>query len=281
MFVPSGLSARHFLHLCDMKGAAMTNFYEYIANGDKDLENKTSKPESVVQDQDTVIGDAMCHASQIIYDCAYNIANCINENNQSAIDIQELQKAERALCYMEGVVFGLAMDDKRELWYMTELNRCMASIEMSRENGFQSQIYLPQPPWDVLEFDELHCRNNPVTFLRIDLSRTPRKEYVDMRKEEFAKDPHYRYLFEKGILDPLKFPEAHVTPKVSVPDADEPAPAEDEKNTEDDSQSVLNLRNLYRQSKINKGQYIGGLATLVATGLISKSEFSRLKAAAN
>lgn len=49
---------------------------------------------------------------------------------------------------------------------------------------------------------------------------------------------------------------------------------------EDDSVGVLNLRNLYRQNKIDKGQYIGGLATLVATGLITKSEFTRLKAAA-
>ena len=51
--------------------------------------------------------------------------------------------------------------------------------------------------------------------------------------------------------------------------------------TEDDSSSVLALRNLFRQSRINKEQYIGGLATLVATGLISKSEFTRLKSAAN
>lgn len=47
---------------------------------------------------------------------------------------------------------------------------------------------------------------------------------------------------------------------------------------EDDSPSALNLRNLYRGGKIGKDQYIGGLATLVATGLISKSEFTRLKA---
>ena len=54
-----------------------------------------------------------------------------------------------------------------------------------------------------------------------------------------------------------------------------------ENNTEDDSPSVLNLRNLFRQNKIDKSQYVGGLATLVATGLITKSEFTRLKAAAN
>lgn len=55
----------------------------------------------------------------------------------------------------------------------------------------------------------------------------------------------------------------------------------EEKPIEDDSPSVLSLRNLFRQNKINKSQYVGGLATLVATGLISKSEFTRLKTAAN
>lgn len=53
------------------------------------------------------------------------------------------------------------------------------------------------------------------------------------------------------------------------------------KGVGDDSAGVLNLRNLYRQNRIDKSQYIGGLATLVATGLITKSEFTRLKAAAN
>ena len=53
------------------------------------------------------------------------------------------------------------------------------------------------------------------------------------------------------------------------------------RETEDDSPSVLSLRNLLRHNKINKSQYVGGLATLVATGLISKQEFTRLKAAAN
>ena len=53
------------------------------------------------------------------------------------------------------------------------------------------------------------------------------------------------------------------------------------KQSEDDSPSVLSLRNLFRQSKIDKSQYIAGLATLVATGLISKSEFTRLKSSAN
>lgn len=50
-----------------------------------------------------------------------------------------------------------------------------------------------------------------------------------------------------------------------------------ENEVNDDSQSVLNLRNLLRGGRIDKSQYISGLATLVATGLISKSDFTRLK----
>lgn len=49
----------------------------------------------------------------------------------------------------------------------------------------------------------------------------------------------------------------------------------------DDSQGVLNLRNLLRQGKINKEQYVGSLASLVAMGLIPKAEFTRLKYAIN
>ena len=56
---------------------------------------------------------------------------------------------------------------------------------------------------------------------------------------------------------------------------------DNQKDVKDDSPSVQSLRNLFRQNRIDKSQYIGGLATLVATGLISKSEFTRLKTAAN
>ena len=260
----------------------MSSFYEYMAKGSKEGNANLQPQEAVAQDQDTVIGDAMCHASQMIYDVASDIAACINEDNQAAIPMERLREAERALCYMEGVVFGLAMDDKAMMWYMTELARCIASIEQSKEQGFQTQIYVPPvKPCDLFGFDEVHCRNNPVTFLRISLKR-PNEEYVKAMKEDLAKDPNSKYLFEKGILDPFKFPGAPVPPPI---DADSPPEtAKDsgaDKKTEDDSQSVLNLRNLFRHNKIDKSQYIGGLATLVATGLISKSEFTRLKTAAN
>lgn len=261
----------------------MSSYFEYVANGDKDAEQKPQPQEAVVQDQDTVIGDAMCHASQLIYDCAWNIANCINENNQAAINLKQLQEAEKALCYMEGVDFGLAMDDKSMLWYMCELEKCIASIEQSKDNGFQTQIYLPSvKPWDLFEFDEVHCRNNPVTFLHIDPRFRPSREIEESLKRDLAEDKAFKYLFEKGILDPHKFPGAPLPEPGKV--EEEPLPQKDsgsEKKTEDDSQSVMNLRNLYRHNKIDKTQYIGGLATLVATGLISKSEFTRLKAAAN
>lgn len=61
---------------------------------------------------------------------------------------------------------------------------------------------------------------------------------------------------------------------------DEVDETSDEKEVKDDSPWVQNLRNLYRASRINKEQYVGGLATLVATGMISKAEFTRLKKAA-
>lgn len=56
------------------------------------------------------------------------------------------------------------------------------------------------------------------------------------------------------------------------------SPPEDEKEVTDDKSSVLGLRNLLREGKINKSQFVGGLGALVATGLISKAEFTRLKA---
>lgn len=49
--------------------------------------------------------------------------------------------------------------------------------------------------------------------------------------------------------------------------------------TEDDLPSVTNLRNLFRNGKINKSQYVGSLATMLAAGLISKSQFTRLREA--
>jgi hypothetical protein len=261
----------------------MSNFYNFQANGDKDVEENPQPQETVVQDQDSVIGDAMCEAAHLIYTVAQTIANCINEDNQAAIPIDKLREAERAFCYMEGVVFGLAMDRPEEKWYMTELAKCLATIEQSKENGFQTQIYLPPvKPWDLLGYDEMKLRLSPdsMCFLRIRFRR-PSEEYVKACKEELVKDPSCKYLFEKGILDPFDFPGAPLPEVVEPEVVEEKVVDVADKKVADDSSSVLNLRNLLRQNKIDKSQYIGGLATLVATGLISKSEFTRLKAAAS
>ena len=96
----------------------MSSYFEYLANGGADVEVSPQPQATVAMDQDTVIGDAMCHASQKIYDCAVEVAACINENNQGAIPLDKIKEAELALCYMEGVDFGLAMDDKSMRWYM-------------------------------------------------------------------------------------------------------------------------------------------------------------------
>lgn len=78
--------------------------------------------------------------------------------------------------------------------------------------------------------------------------------------------------------------------KVPIPTTDKELPSaliealeksEEEALVEDASANALGLRNLFRQGKIGKDQYIAGLATLVAAGAISKSEFTGLKASAN
>ena len=75
-------------------------------------EEKTEQnQEKTALDQDTVIGDAMCEASLLFYEAANQIARCISENAQCCIDNALLRKAELALAYMQGVSFGLAMDD--------------------------------------------------------------------------------------------------------------------------------------------------------------------------
>ena len=254
-------------------------------------------------DQDTVIGDAMCEASQLFYEAANQIARCINENAQCCIDNALLRKAELALVYMQGVVFGLAMDDAVQKWYLTEMEKSMASILNSQALAYQTQIYVPPAPGPLMGFDEIRCSGH-TTFLHcLHNNRPPNAEYVKSVKEDIVKDSRLKYLFEKGLLDPTKFDGVFekYPDLAEAPVVEEPLPAEDkapkadedktippsgilqmreeeEKSTEDDNVSVLNLRNLFRGGKINKNQYVGGLATLVATGLITKSEFTRLKA---
>ena len=266
-----------------------------------EIEQKQDESKAVF-DQDTVIGDAMCEASQLFYEAANQIARCISENAQCCIDNSLLRKAELALAYMQGVDFGLAMDDKVQKWYLTEMEKSMASILNSQALAYQPQIYVPPAPGPIMGFDEIRT-SGKYTFLDcLFNNRAPSKNYVNSVKQDILKDKGLKYLFKKGILDPHDFDGVYeVYPELAKVEA--PIPAEDkapksdggkklpieaiialkedadEKEAEDDNSSVLNLRNLFRGGKIDKSQFIGGLATLVATGLISKAEFTRLKSA--
>ena len=255
-----------------------------------------------VQDQDTVIGDAMVEAAQLFYEAANDIARCISENAQCCIDNALLRKAELALAYMQGVAFGLALDDKVQKWYLGEMEKSMATIRDSRDMAFQNQIYVPPRPSEVLEFDEYRVSGRQ-TFLHCLFGGQPSPSYLKGLQKDIVKDKNLKYLFEKGILDPTKFEGVFekYPDLAEVPIVEAPLPAEDkspnatstnvippsgilqmreekENVAEDDSASATKLRNLLRQGRIDASQYLGALATLVATGLISKGEFSRLKA---
>ena len=183
-----------------------------------------------------------------------------------------------------------------------EMEKSMASIKNSQALAFQPQICVPPPPGPLMGFDGMKCSGH-WTFLRcLRNGQAPNSEYERSVKEDIVKDDRLKYLFEKGLLDPTKFdgvfekyPDLAPTSELDEPkSAEDKAPKsgitqtippsgilqmreEEGKSAEDDNASVLNLRNLLRGGKINKSQYIGGLATLVATGLITKSEFTRLK----
>lgn len=285
----------------------MSSYFEYVANGDKDAEQKPQPQEAVVQDQDTVIGDAMVETSQLFYETASEIANCISENCQETIDCEKLRRAAIALAYMEGVDFGLAMDDKVEKWYLLEMRKSMSTILESQRNAFQTQIYVPIAPWQVMNYDQYKCEGK-TSFIHALSNRQPQKKWIEDAKKEIMEDKHLKHrlqiMAEKEYSELFDvFPEldrpppkSNIDEKVALPASEIAATIEVEDNAvkkrvdqvgesenvvTDDSQSVLSLRNLYRHNKIDKTQYIGGLATLVATGLISKSEFTRLKAAAN
>lgn len=298
----------------------MSSFFEFQANGNKDAEENRQPQEAVVQDQDTVIGDAMVETSQLFYETAREIAACISENCQETIDCEKIRRAAIALAYMEGVDFGLAMDDKIEKWYLLEMKKSMSTILESQRNAFQTQIYVPIAPWQVMNYDQFKCEGKTM-FIHALSNRQPQQKWIDDAKKEIMKDARlkrhlqamaekeYSDLFDvfpeldrpppkKAIEEEVELPASEIAVIVDVEDkavkkgdrhflsAEElekraKQADESENVVSDDSQSVMNLRNLFRQNKIDKSQYIGGLATLVATGLISKSEFTRLKAASN
>lgn len=174
--------------------------------------------QAVAQDQDTVIGDALISAAQIVYDMATAVARKIAENAQYAIDLDEIHKAELALAYMQGVDFGLAMDVKDHLVYLAYMEKCLASVRKSRDAGFQFQIYVPPNPFEFLGADEDHCRAVGITFIHA-LSKCP-------PSEKFIKELEDEALIDKG-LDPNKFiqskddPECLVHAPLNGPDPDD------------------------------------------------------------
>lgn len=260
----------------------MSNFFEFQANGDSGIKETVPAHETIVQDQDTVIGDAMVETSQLFYETAKEIADCINENCQAAIDCEKIRRAAIALAYMEGVDFGLAMDDEIQKWYLLEMKKSMSTILASQQNAFQTQIYVPIAPWMVMNYDQCKCMGK-TGFIHALSSQQPQQKFIDSAKKEIMDNKILRQHLQK--MAETEYAELFDV----FPELDRPPPTpekaddakSDDKSAEDDSVGVLNLRNLYRQNKIDKSQYIGGLATLVATGLISKAEFTRLKTAAS
>ena len=232
-----------------------------------------SGQDTVVQDQDTAISDAMCVSAQLFYDCASQISLCIAENAQCCIDNDLLHKAELALAFMQGVDFGLALDDKVQEMYLAEMEKSMASIKNSQRLAYQPMIYVPPEPSRIIGFD----------------ANRARKLTIDSLLPQALKsvNPNNRHILEShSVTKPIpKEPQKQVEDKSDTPALPPSAilqmREEKEKHAEDDSMPVLNLRNLFRQNKIDKNQFVGGLATLVATGLISKSDYTRLKATAN
>lgn len=250
------------------------------------MSDTTDKREKTVLDQDTVIGDAMVRASQLFYEVANQIATCINENCQEAIDCEKLQQAALALAYMQGVDFGLAMDDKVMKWYLAEMEKSMATILASRRNAFQTQIYVPPSPSRVMDFDEFRVSGDTM-FIHSLNTKPPKQSTIEQLKKEVMEDKNCKRMLQRiaeegydelfNIFTDLERP-APVQDVGPNPTAKDTPIAPAEQKAEDDSPSALNLRNLFRGGKIDKSQFVSGLATLVATGLITKSEFTRLKA---
>lgn len=163
--------------------ANVPNFLDYQIGKVKAEEPKAA----VAQDQDTVIGDALCHAAQIVYDVANQIARCIADNAQYAIDLKELHKAELAVAYMQGVDFGLAMDVKRDKTYLAYMEKCMASIRKSKEAGFQLQVFVPPRPADFIGYDENHCRAHIGLFLHALSDCPPTEKHIKDLEDEMYK----------------------------------------------------------------------------------------------
>lgn len=265
-----------------------SNFFEFLANGVEGSAD-ASVQDKVVQDQDTVVSDAMVETADLFYKMASSLQSDIDNHRQESIDIGRIHRAQQALAFMEGVSFGLALDNKIDKWYLLEMRKSMATIIESWDNAFKFQIYVPPSPSYIFGYDDIKV-DGKCYFLPLDWGR-PYEKSIEEAKKEIMEDKDSKFQLQKAaergctvllaMFPDLRkeVPEDGEVPEEPVPDEADGDKAEDSK-AEDDSPSVLSLRNLYRQNKIDKDQYVGSLATLLATGLINKSQFTRLKAGA-
>lgn len=235
------------------------NYYDFAVGKQSAVKADSVLPKkTVVLDQDTVIGDAMIEAAQLVYEVALEVAWHIAENAQYAIDMEKIKEAELAWAFMDGADFGLAVDEKVCEWLLLEMQKCIVSIRKSKDTGFQEQIFVPHNPARVLGIDENMARR--CTFLSCFTKIPPSQE---MLTEAYKKLPE------------------DVKKKVEAADAAQAkgTPIEGEKDVAaaDEIPAVTSLRNQMRLGRIDKSQYLGGLGALLAAGAITKSQMASLK----
>lgn len=267
----------------------MGSFFTRFLDKKARKEASNQQEEKVVQDQDTVVSDMICEAAMLLYDVANHLSVCISKCEQCQIDVAKLNDARLAMAFLKGLQCGLAIDNIICKWYMTEMEKCMVSINESQGTAFHTAIYIPPPPWEILNFNESEVRCKSFMINQHLQANPPCKDYVDRLKKELVESEDCSWLFKNGILKIDDFPGAYnLGERIEIEDKQLPSvllevleESEDEAMVEDASANALGLRNLFRQGKIGKDQYIAGLATLVAAGAITKSEFTGLKASAN
>lgn len=354
--------------------STLPNFLDYQIGKSQSpsVENSSA---AIALDQDTAITDAMCHVAQIFFDTANDISRNIGLNSQYLIDIQRLHRAELALAYVQGIDFGLVLDDTRSKLYLCYMEESMETIKMSMMNGFQTQIKVPPVPSIFFGYDEtkIKMRVEPVHFIRplIEGKKAYLDERIKMLREELInpidkveikvlapaadesiksqKKPTPKVLVEKKQIEERKMLSDDADEKVilskdiqeiakectcdlkslslkkicsissnhwavvfalnDVPDDDVVIKAHSfSKGLEDRGykvptyglfhkgskseliyyvqkpkipvkdapQEVNKLRELYRTKRIGRESYQGGIASLLACGIINKSEFTRL-----
>ena len=131
-----------------------SNFFEFLANGVEGSVD-ASVQDKVVQDQDMVVSDAMVETADLFYKMASGLQNEIDNHRQEYIDLGKIRRAQQALAFMEGVSFGLALDDKICKWYLLEMRKSMSTIIESWDNAFKFQIYVPPSPSHIFGYDDI------------------------------------------------------------------------------------------------------------------------------